>query len=402
MIEIHAAGTVQVLTFSSGRVNALDVELLEELTDAVRELQRSDAGALVVTGAGRAFSAGVDLNRVVEGGADYTDRLIPAISEMFVAMFCYPGPTVAAINGAAIAGGCVLACACDRRLISPDAQIGASEVRVGVPFPVAALEVMRYACGDHAEEVLLGGRIYRGAEAVASGLAHRVVAEDLVEAAVAEASDLGDIPVDAYRHTKAQLRGPTLARIREAGGIDHEVRQLWGAERRSSASPPTSRACGAATDDLLLVIHRARRRPGCACAASDVTLARRAAVLQSALGLFGDFGLFGALRRHFFGRSVRVPAQARVRRWPRRALLPLQPLWLFGLFRLAASASTLSASASVSSRPRLGFFGFFGFLVGLFSLPPRRPSCGARRRCLGFFGLIGFGGGGGNSATNDK
>ena len=230
MIEIQTVGTVQVLTFSSGRVNAQDVELLTELTGALGELQRSGAGALVVTGAGRAFSAGVDLNRVVEGGAGYTDRLIPALSEAFEAMFCYPGPTVAAINGAAIAGGCVLACACDRRLISPEAQIGASEVRVGVPFPVAALEVMRYACGDRAEDVLLGGRLYRGDEAIANGLAHRVVAEDLVGAAVAEASDLGGIPVDAYRHTKAQLRAATLARMRDAGGIDSEVRQLWGAD----------------------------------------------------------------------------------------------------------------------------------------------------------------------------
>jgi enoyl-CoA hydratase len=235
VIEIRAlktgSVTVQVLTLSSGRVNALDVELLEELTGAVRELQRSGAGALVVTGAGRAFSAGVDLNRVLEGGADYIDRLIPAISDMATAIFAYPGPTVAAINGAAIAGGCVLACACDRRLISPDAQIGATEVRVGVPFPAAALEVARYACGDHAEEVVLGARTYRGAEAVASGLAHRVVAEDLVEAAVAEASDLGDVPVDAYAHTKAQLRAPTLARIREGGDIDHEVRQMWAADQ---------------------------------------------------------------------------------------------------------------------------------------------------------------------------
>ena len=229
MIEIQTVGTVQVLTFSSGRVNAQDVELLEELTGALGELQRSGAGALVVTGAGRAFSAGVDLNRVVEGGAGYTDLLIPALSDAFEAMFCYPGPTVAAINGAAIAGGCVLACACDRRLISPEAQIGTSEVRVGVPFPVAALEVMRYACGRHAEEVLLGGRLYRGAEAVGTGLAHRVVADDLVDAAVAEASDLDGIPVDAYRHTKAQLRAATVARMREAGGIDSEVRQLWGA-----------------------------------------------------------------------------------------------------------------------------------------------------------------------------
>jgi enoyl-CoA hydratase len=231
VIEIQTVGAVRVLALSSGRVNALDVELLEELTTAIRELQGSGAGALVVTGAGRVFCAGVDLNRVLQGGADYTDRLIPALSDAFVAMFCYPGPTVAAINGAAIAGGCVLACACDRRLLSPDAQIGASEVRVGVPFPAAALEVVRYACGDHAEELLLGGRLYRGADAIANGLAHRVIADDLIEAAVAEASDLAEISADAYRHTKAQLRAPTLARISEAGDIDHEVRQLWGADQ---------------------------------------------------------------------------------------------------------------------------------------------------------------------------
>jgi enoyl-CoA hydratase len=231
VIEIQTVGTVRVLALSSGRVNALDVELLEELAAAIRELQGSGAGALVVTGAGRVFCAGVDLNRVLQGGGDYTDRLIPALSNAFVAMFCYPGPTVAAINGAAIAGGCVLACACDRRLIGPDAQIGASEVRVGVPFPAAALEVVRYACGDHAEDVLLGGRLYRGADAIASGLAHRVIADDLVEAAVAEASDLGEISADAYRHTKAQLRAPALARISEADGIDREVRQLWGADQ---------------------------------------------------------------------------------------------------------------------------------------------------------------------------
>ena len=230
MIDIEAVGAVGVLTLSSGRVNALDVELLNELTGALGELQRSGADAIVVTGAGRAFSAGVDLNRVVEGGAGYTDRLLPALSEAFEAIFGYPGPTVAAINGAAIAGGCVLACACDRRLISPEAQIGASEVRVGVPFPVAALEVMRFACGDRAEDVLLGGGVYRGAEAVANGIAHRVVADDLIQAAVAEASDLGGIPVDAYRHTKGQLRAPTLARMRDAGAIDGEVRRLWGSD----------------------------------------------------------------------------------------------------------------------------------------------------------------------------
>jgi enoyl-CoA hydratase len=230
VIETQTVGAVQVLTLSSGRVNAQDVELLDELTDAVREQQRSGKGPLVITGAGRAFSAGVDLNRVVDGRADYTDRLIPALSNAFNAVFEFPRPTVAAINGAAIAGGCVLACACDRRLISPNAQIGASEVRVGVAFPVAALEVMRYACGDHAEDVLLGGHVYKAEEAVANRLAHRIVSEGLIEAAVAEAADLGGIPAEAYRHTKAQLRAPAVARIRAGADIDAEVRQLWGAE----------------------------------------------------------------------------------------------------------------------------------------------------------------------------
>ncbi|AGZ51160.1 enoyl-CoA hydratase/isomerase family protein [Mycobacterium kansasii] len=227
MIDIQTLETVHVLTLSSGRVNALDVELLGELTDAIRRSQ----GPLVVTGAGRVFCAGVDLNRVLDGGAGYTDRLIPALSEAFEALFSYPGPTVAAINGAAIAGGCVLACACDRRLISPDAQIGASEVRVGVPFPVAALEVMRYACGDRAEEVLLGGGTFLGSEAVARGLAHAVVDEGVLEAAVAEAASLGDIPAEAYRHTKIQLRAPTVVRMRESGDIDDGIRRRWGAEQ---------------------------------------------------------------------------------------------------------------------------------------------------------------------------
>lgn len=230
MIEVQTQGAVRVLTFSAGRVNALDIEFADELTEAVRELKRAGGAPLVVTGAGRVFSAGVDLNRVVEGGADYTDRLIPALSDLFVAMFGYPGPTVAAINGAAIAGGCVLACACDRRVMSSSGQIGASEVRVGVPFPVAALEVMRYACGHRAEEVVLGGRIYRDADAVEMRLVDRIVTDDLIEAAVAEASDLAEIPGDAYRQTKTQLRNPTLARISNGADIDREVRQLWGAE----------------------------------------------------------------------------------------------------------------------------------------------------------------------------
>jgi enoyl-CoA hydratase len=89
---------------------------------------------------------------------------------------------------------------------------------------------MRYACGERAEEVLLGARTYKGAEAIARGLAHRVVSDDLVEAAVTEAAHLGELPVEAYRDTKAQLRAPAVSRIRQGSATDAEVRQLWGAD----------------------------------------------------------------------------------------------------------------------------------------------------------------------------
>jgi enoyl-CoA hydratase len=230
VFEIQVVGAVEVLTLSAGRVNALDVEVLEAVTAAVHDRERAGGAALVITGAGRVFSAGVDLNRVLDGGPDYAKRLIPALSDLFEAVFSYPGPTVAAINGAAIAGGCVLAGACDRRLIGSEARIGATELRVGVPFPAAALEVVRYACGDRAEEVLLGGRLYQGEEAVARGLAHRVVAEDVVDAAVAEAADLAEISPEAYANTKGQLRAPTVARIKAGEAIDREVAALWGAD----------------------------------------------------------------------------------------------------------------------------------------------------------------------------
>ncbi len=235
VIDVRDAGAVRVLTLSSGKVNPLDVELLTELTEVLHDAERSEVEALVVTGAGTVFSAGVDLRRVVEGGQAYTDLLVPALSAAFTALFAFPRPTVAAINGAAIAGGCVLACGCDRRLMAAEAAIGASELRVGVPFPVAALEILRYACGDDAEDVVLGGRLHQGTDAVARRLVHTLVDGDVVGPAIDVASDLASISVETYVNTKAQLRGPALGRIRAGAAVDEDVRAAWGSKRVADA-----------------------------------------------------------------------------------------------------------------------------------------------------------------------
>ena len=100
----------------------------------------------MITGAGRCFSAGVDLPAIVNGGAEYTDRFMTALSAAFLAVFDHPAPVVAAINGHAIAGGCVFAMAADIRLMSAG-TIGLTELAVGAMFPMAAIEICRYAMG---------------------------------------------------------------------------------------------------------------------------------------------------------------------------------------------------------------------------------------------------------------
>lgn len=236
MINVRTADAVTVLELAHGKVNAMDVELLEGIAAELRRLADAGTSALVVTGAGRVFSAGVDLNRVLAGGAGYVDRLIPALSDAFETLFRFPAPTVAAVNGAAIAGGCILACACDRRIIHTEAAIGASELRVGVPFPAVALEVLRHACGDHAEEVVLGAGLHRGEAAVALRLAHEVTAAaELMDRAVAVAADLATVAGDGYRLAKAALRRPAVERMRAGEAGDAEARRIWAAPATAEA-----------------------------------------------------------------------------------------------------------------------------------------------------------------------
>jgi enoyl-CoA hydratase/carnithine racemase len=237
VINTQHVGDVTIVQVAHGKVNALDVELLDALTDCFGSLEKSEGGAVILTGAGKAFSAGVDLFRVLDGGSAYASQLIPALSRAFEAVFRFPRPVVAAVNGAAIAGGCVLACACDRRLMSDaGAPIGASELVVGVPFPAAALEVMRHACGDHTEEVILTGRLYAGGDAIAVGLIHELVAaEQLDERAREVADELSRLTPDGYRLAKQLLRGPALARMADAAANDAEVERIWASQVTAQA-----------------------------------------------------------------------------------------------------------------------------------------------------------------------
>src|ERR1700691_3663188 len=106
MLDVDKRSSVTVVRLQHGKVNALDLELLLEITAVTRGLDPNEA--VVITGSGTVFSAGVDLRRIVEGGRPYVQEFLPALSEAFLAICDHPGPVLAAIDGHAIAGGCVI------------------------------------------------------------------------------------------------------------------------------------------------------------------------------------------------------------------------------------------------------------------------------------------------------
>lgn len=210
MIVVEHRDGVSVVRMEHGEVNLLDLESLRELTDTFGELA---ADVLVLTGAGRTFSAGVDLRRILDGGPDYVAEFLPMLTGAFRAVFDHPRPVVAAVNGHAIAGGCIIVAACDWRVMSAG-TIGVTELPVGVPFPPSALEVLRFAVGPAAAGMIMTGQMRRPHEALAVGLIDEVVEPGLlIDSAVGRARQLAGIPAETFRLTKDQLRHDTRQRI---------------------------------------------------------------------------------------------------------------------------------------------------------------------------------------------
>ena len=222
---------VLVLEIDRPPVNALDVDSLNEFTERLEKAVWEEQGGVVLTGKGAMFSAGADLKAVLDGGPEYTNAGIVAMSQAFEALFVFPRPVVAAINGYALAGGCILTCGCDYRIMSASAgTIGAVELKAGVPFPSWALEILRFAVNNHhLQEIALTGRAYEPDDALEKGLLDEVVpAEALMTRAVEMANELAAVPANTYRLTKRALRKPAVeAAIKGAASTNEEVKAAW-------------------------------------------------------------------------------------------------------------------------------------------------------------------------------
>lgn len=282
MIERELRAGVLTLRLAHGKANALDLELVEALARALpRELTaaatpslalpgaaQSDGDAdtdgdadadadadndaddaanvdadavraVILTGTGSVFSAGVDLKRFVDGGPEYARRFFPELCKLLRRVFTFEKPLLAAVNGHAVAGGCLLVFACDHRLMAAGGgRIGLPELQVGLPFPAIAHEIVRFAVpAPRVQPLVYAGTMLPPEEALRAGFLEEVVAPDALEARAREvAAQYAALSPEVFAHTKRFLRDEALKRLaqREAEA-DAEALALWcapGTQRR--------------------------------------------------------------------------------------------------------------------------------------------------------------------------
>ncbi len=232
MIDTKIGDGVAVVTLAYGKVNALDTEFCEALTARFDDLRASDAAkAIVLTAQGKTFSAGVELIKLSDGGERYIRRFLPALHKLCEAIFFHPKPVVAAVNGHAIAGGCVLACCADRRIMARGAgRIGVTELLVGLPFPSLAFETVRVTVPTRClGEVIYSGATYEPEAALECGWIDEIAEPgELLEDACAVAQELATLSPEAFAHTKEQMRKPVAEWYTRHGvAIDRTATDIW-------------------------------------------------------------------------------------------------------------------------------------------------------------------------------
>ena len=250
MLRLERQAPLAILTLDRPPANALNRDFFVELCAVLPSLAAADVRAVVVTGTGRFFSAGLDLPEILSYRGAEASEFMARFDDGFTGLFALEKPVVAAVNGHAIAGGAVLAATADFRLAAEgEGRIGVTEIQVGVPFPASALEPIRFSCaGPALPELLYQGRVYSPAEACARRLVDTVVpAGDLMREAVALARELAAHPPVAFATSKRALRAESLARMAaaRAGGED-PVWATWRMpETRAAIEAFAARTIGA-------------------------------------------------------------------------------------------------------------------------------------------------------------
>lgn len=217
---------MRIITISGPGKNALGSSLMQSILDEVK-----DAGGepLLLTGDGDAFSAGLNLKEVYEATPESMRSFHRLLEDLVEALYAYPGPTAAAVNGHAIAGGAILALVCDHRVATsnPRARLGLNEVALGLRFPPRLLAMVTDCIPRrHHNEVLLGAGPFGPEDALRVGLVD-AISDDPTATATAWLDRTGKHPDGAYAAGKAQLRPPITLTDAQQAHFDNVVLPGW-------------------------------------------------------------------------------------------------------------------------------------------------------------------------------
>ena len=183
-VSLDIQGAVASVVLRNPPLNVIDIPMMEELSRVLAEIEaQSDIAAVVISGAGKSFSAGVD---VAAHTPDKVEGMLAKFHGVVRALIAAKKVTIASVHGHCLGGGAELAMVCDMVYTSEDAQWGFPEIKLGCYPPVACTALAALVGQKHAAELVLTGRTIRGEEAAAIGLANRALAKDGLDAAVAE------------------------------------------------------------------------------------------------------------------------------------------------------------------------------------------------------------------------
>ncbi|MGH9442686.1 MAG: enoyl-CoA hydratase-related protein [Thermoanaerobaculia bacterium] len=217
MIRVEKDGEIAVLRMDDGKANAMQERFFADLDRAFDGA--AGAAAVVVAGNGKFFSGGLDLPALSAAGRAEVEKALEHLHRTMMRIFLWPAPVVCAVNGHAIAGGCVLALQGDVRLMADGAfKIGLNEVNLGVGLPVFVFETLRCQVSPALlRRIALEGMLFAPPEALDAGLIDAVVPPgDILRAAVEKARSLSEIPPGAYAQVKGLLRNSAAEAIDRA------------------------------------------------------------------------------------------------------------------------------------------------------------------------------------------
>jgi enoyl-CoA hydratase/carnithine racemase len=228
LVDLHLEGSVAFLRMDDGRVNALGRPLLEALDGALTEAE--PARVLVISGRETVFGAGLDLPALLPMRRDELIAFFGLFDRVFDRLLTYPRPIITVARGAVVAGGAILLCAGDERLVTPQGKAGINVAALGLSLPGSALEITRAALGDRGLfEAATTARLYEGAERIRVGFATEMVAPEHIDARARElATERTKLDPDAVARVREQVRRPAIERLARHGKADAEgIVERW-------------------------------------------------------------------------------------------------------------------------------------------------------------------------------